>query len=173
MNQIIRDYGTIISPTVAFLLGIITLQIKNWIDNKVQRKRIDESFEKAKEMLSRIQLPEYSMRAGKGGILGINAAQAMNLTNISRMYFLLSAAYKYLLSLENGINQSQNPSHINQYFYLVWRIEKLITELEIIRENSDVDMREWRELQRQIPELLEFINDDWFLFDNKKKLKRK
>lgn len=113
MNQIIRDYGTIISPTVAFLLGIVTLQIKNWIDNKVQRRRTDESFEKAKEMLSRIQLPEYSKGASKSRIVGFNAAQARNLTNISRMYFLLSATYKYLLSLENDINQSQNPSHIN------------------------------------------------------------
>lgn len=173
MNQIIRDYGTIISPTVAFLLGIVTLQIKNWIDNKVQRRRTAESFEKAKEMLSRIQLPEYSKGASKSRIVGFNAAQARNLTNISRMYFLLSATYKYLLSLENDINRSQNLSHINQYFYLVWRIEKLIAELEIIREKSDVDMGEWCELQHQIPELLEFINDDWFLFNGKKKLKRK
>ena len=166
MALFIKDYGSIISPTIAFLLGIITVFIKNQIDSKSQRKQTEKSFEKAKEMLSKIRLPDYCegpKRKNPNDLM--HATMARNYTNIARMYFSLSAAYKYLSSLESDINKSNNLLVINQYFYLIWRIEKMIKELEMLRDHSnsvDIDASTWRGLQRKIPELLEFLNEDWF-----------
>lgn len=167
ISQFVKDYGSIISPTIAFILGIAAVLIKYGIDNIVQKRRTKKSFMKAKEMLSKIQLPDYCEGPKKKSPHElIHATMARNLTNISRLYFSLSATYKYMQSLEKDINQSKNLLIINQYFYLVWRIENMITEIETIRESSDVDASTWHNLQREIPELLEFLNDDWFSLKN-------
>lgn len=91
---------------------------------------------------------------------------ARNLTDISRMYFSLTATYQYFKSLDVYINRSNNLLIINQYFYLVWRIEKLIKNLEDIRKQSDIEESTWRGLQHEIPELLEFIENDWFALND-------
>lgn len=57
--QFIKDYGSVISPTIAFILGIIAILIKYVLDDRLQKRQTMKSFKKAKEMLSKIQLPEY------------------------------------------------------------------------------------------------------------------
>lgn len=167
ISQFIKDYGSIISPTIAFVLGIVAVLIKYGIDNIVQKRRTKKSFIKAKEMLAKIHLPDYCEGPNKKSPHEfMHATMARNLSNISRLYFSLSATYKYLQSLEKDINQSKNLLIINQYFYLVWRVENMITEIKAIRESSDVDASTWHSLQKEIPELLEFLNDDWFSLKN-------
>lgn len=167
ISQFIKDYGSIISPTIAFILGIVAVLIKYGIDNIVQKRRTKKSFIKAKKMLAKIHLPDYCEGPNKKSPHEfMHATMARNLSNISRLYFSLSATYKYLQSLEKDINQSKNLLIINQYFYLVWRVENMITEIEAIRESSDIDASTWYSLQKEIPELLEFLNDDWFSLKN-------
>ena len=59
ISQFIKDYGSFISPTIAFVLGIVAVLIKYGIDNIVQKRRTKKSFIKAKEMLAKIHLPDY------------------------------------------------------------------------------------------------------------------
>lgn len=163
--QFIKDYGSVISPTIAFILGIIAILIKYVLDNRLQKRQTMKSFKKAKEMLSKIQLPEYRKGPETTDCL-MHATMARNLTGISRMYFSLTATYQYFKSLDVYINRSNNLLIINQYFYLVWRIEKLIKNLEDIRKQSDIEESTWRGLQHEIPELLEFIENDWFALND-------
>lgn len=167
MAQFIKDYGSILSPTIAFVLGIFTMLLKYYLDSKIQKKQTYDSFEKAKEMLSKIRLPDYCEGSNIDASCKIfSAATARNLTNISRMYFSVSATYQYLLSLESEINKSKNLLIINQYFYLVWRVKNFVQQLKSIRDSQKISASEWYALQNEIPELLNFLHDDWFAMEN-------
>ena len=164
MCEFIKVYGIIISPLVAIILGIIAVFIKTWIDNVNSIKQTIKSYNNVKSMLNNIKLPKYSSspRSSISDEIFIDAFTARNLTNISRMYFSIIAAYNYLLSLNNDINKSGNLLIINQYYYLSWRLKKLIDSLEAIRNNKRINVETWNELNKEIPGILNFLEEDWF-----------
>jgi len=110
MAQMIKDYGSLISPTLAFILGIIAVLIKIKLDNGVQKKHTAKYFNKSIDMLSKIELPEFEENPiplnerNDGGIF--HASMARKLTDLSRMRFSLSSVYKYLQNLESDVTKS-------------------------------------------------------------------
>jgi len=67
---------------------------------------------------------------------------------------------------------------INQYFYLIERIPKITIQIDEVKskleddiheiQNKNPAISEWRHLQNELPQLLDFLKDDWFSLSEKK-----
>jgi len=62
MTQFFKDYGALVSPTIAFLLGIIAVALKYKLDNRTRKTHTTKCFRKAVSILAKIDLSEYKER---------------------------------------------------------------------------------------------------------------
>lgn len=140
MVELIKVYGLIISPIFAFVLGVLTILIKEWFDDFSRKKKTIKSFKKVKLMLKRINLREYEHplphNKDREKQRFLDSPTARNMTHFSRYYFHVSAANMFLKSLKDEISKLNNLDLINEYFYLDWRLNLLITKIEEIRDND-------------------------------------
>lgn len=159
MEEFIKAYGSVLSPTIAFVLGIAAVYLKIGIERKMDKKRAYTSFGTLIAMLSKVTLPPYSQPITKGHP---DAGTLRNITHLSRLYFGLSSINAYLEKITTEIRDHGDALMIHQAYYLGWRLEKFIKTIDDMRVLNYISEEQYGSVQRDLPELLLYLDEDWF-----------
>jgi len=168
MGQFIKEFGTILAPVIAFLLGVVALYANMRFVEHREKKQAEKSFEKAKEMLARATLPPFEERKYNrdelsiGDALLLHASDARNMTYLARLYFQLSATQLFFANIKDGVIKTNNLLLIYQYFYLTWRLNKLVSEVESAREERILQRQTYSDLRSDLLTILEVPGGNLF-----------
>ena len=87
---------------------------------------------------------------------------------------MLLSVYRFLSNFESDITKDDDLVLISKYYYIVERIPNIVKQIDTVREKlktekyetHDLDLArsEWTQLHRELPELLELLNDQWFVY---------
>jgi hypothetical protein len=164
VEEIFKDYGSAIGPTVAFLLGIFALFIKNKVDICMERCRTLKKFRLLKELINESS-PPSKYHPQKSDIGLIHADQARNITNIARFYNRLLTTRILIDNLEEDIFRHGEKSDIQQFNNIKWWHNILLKDIEKIRESSELDMNTFRELSQNYQLMKDACDNADQLFD--------
>ena len=146
MEQFIKDFGTILAPIIAFLLGVVALYANVRFVEHREKKQAEKSFKKAKMMLATATLPpfeksihkrdECSIGDEQNKTIFLHASDARNMTYLAGLYFQLSATQLFFAHIKDGVIKTNNSLLIYQYFYITWRLDRLVFQIRSAREEK-------------------------------------
>lgn len=99
---------------------------------------------------------------------------SLRFNELKRMEVMLLSVYRFLSNFESDITKDDDLVLISKYYYIVERIPNIVKQIDTVREKlktekyetHDLDLArsEWTQLHRELPELLELLNDQWFVY---------
>lgn len=130
MERLFAKYGTAIGPTVAFILGVVALFIKNGLEDRFKRVQITKRFEEPKRLIERCSPPRtFHPREAPNGL---HADKARNIANLARFYNRIIAKRTLIEVLEKNIYEYADLTSIRQFNNIRWRHAILVSEVEQI-----------------------------------------
>lgn len=139
MQQLFASYGPAIGPTLAFILGIIALFIRDALDSRKQTRRMKRRFRLLVSLIEESPPPErFHPRVSEGGFM--HADEARNMTNLTRFYNRLTATKSLLRAVEDEVFRFGSTSEIRNYNHVRWLHEILLESVEDARQSGRVDL---------------------------------
>ena len=164
MQEVFKDYGAAIGPTLAFCLGVVALFIKNMIDNYLSRKRVRSEFYKLSQLVRESSPPNsFHPQKSESGLM--HADQARNLTNIARFYNRLLGVAPLIEHLEEDIYKFGSTSEIRTFNNLKWWFSIALREVEALREKRDVGHQDIVDINQHYESMLDALNNPNQLYD--------
>ena len=134
MKNVLKDYGSLIGPALAFILGVMAIYIKFYTDRQLEnwksRKKLKKLFKLIKE--SKPPLKYYPNKSSNF----IHADQARNLTNHSIFYKKIKVINYYINNIEEDILTNGSLIEIQQFTDLQFVISYMNRDIETFRNGS-------------------------------------
>jgi len=138
MKEFLKDYGTLIGPTLAFGLGVLAIFIKFWSDRQLESWKSKKKMKKLIKLILESKPPKkYYPLKSKDGFL--HADQARNLTNLSIFYKRIEIVKSFIDSIEEDILTNCNVSKIQQFQDLKFIASYLFRDIEKHRNDNKHD----------------------------------
>lgn len=133
MSVFLKDYGVLIGPVFAFVLGVIAIYIKFYSDRQI------ESWKSRKKLRKLVQLikkspPPSKYYPQKSTIGFFHADQARNLTNISIFHKRVAVINSFIETIENDVLTNCAVLEIQQFHHLKFIISYTLRNMEDLQE---------------------------------------
>jgi hypothetical protein len=125
MSNWLREYGGAIGPGLAFLLGLITLFVKDRIEHRLRRTRASHLFEQFKKFALAHDPPEWIPVPTEDGHPKGDANRRNHL-RFKDYYFRLLAARSFMDANEKTIAESATLAMLQEFYEFKWRFVQLV-----------------------------------------------
>ena len=134
MKDFLKDYGTLIGPTFAFILGVIAIYIKFYSDRQLDKWKSKRKLTKLIALIRDSKPPsKYYPKKSKDGFL--HADQARNLTNASIFLKKVKVLNSFIDTVENDILTNCTVLEIQQFTDIKFIVAYLSADIEKFRNN--------------------------------------
>lgn len=117
MKDFLKDYGTLIGPSLAFMLGILAIYIKYLVDHKIEKTKSKRKLDALiKLIIESKPPPKFYPEVSKEGF--IHTDQARNLTNISIFLRKITLVLVVIEKIENDVLINCSIPKIQQFNYI-------------------------------------------------------
>jgi hypothetical protein len=129
MAELLKDYGSAIGPTLAFILGLLALYGKYRFDQVSAGWNVTRRIEHLKNLVAKVvPPPEYFPQSADGVLL--HADEARNLTNLARFYAHLLALKPVVEAVGKLVADSGSEEQVIRFHSAKWWFDILITTVE-------------------------------------------
>ncbi|WP_421978906.1 hypothetical protein [Roseivirga seohaensis] len=149
MKEFLKDYGTLIGPTLAFSLGVIALLIKFHFDKQFDKWKANRQVKKLFELIKESQPPnKYFPKKSDDNFL--HADEARNLTNLSIFLKKMEVIESFILKIEGAVLANCSNLKIQQVTDLKFISKYSIKYLNDIKKNKNEPNRKMDELDYNV-----------------------
>ncbi len=135
LSDILKDYGSAIGPTLAFVLGVLALFIKYKVDQFTAFRSLRKRLLYLQKMVVSCAPPStFHPKQSETGF--IHADEARNLSNIARFYSKLLALNSAFDSVEKAVIEHGNAEQILMFHNSKWWFKIIYNDIEKMR-NTD------------------------------------
>lgn len=120
----LKEYGSAIGPGVAFLLGLLTLFLKDVIERKLRRTRSRHLFKQFKKLALAYKPPELIPVPPEGGHATGDANRGNHLS-LRGYHYRLLAARAFLDANEKIIAEASTFELLQSFYEFKWRFIQL------------------------------------------------
>lgn len=114
LKEFLKDYGTLFGPLIAFILGVIAIYIKFYLDRKLDIWRSKKKLKKLIEIVLESKPPsKYYPQKGKS--FSLHADEARNLRNLAVFNNRLAVINSFISAVENDILTNCTVIQIQQF----------------------------------------------------------
>jgi hypothetical protein len=131
IKGILKDYGALIGPSVAFLFGVLAVCIKYLIDRRMDVWQANKKFRRLIIIIHKSAPPKKYYPGGSKN--DFHADQARNLTNLSIFKTRLNVLEMYIEKIENEVLLNCNIQQVQQFNQVRFIVSYLIKNVESYR----------------------------------------
>jgi hypothetical protein len=136
MKEYIKDYGSLIGPITAFLLGVLALYVKYSIDRKLDEWKSRKRLKKLFELIKHSAPPShYHPNKPKDGL--IHANEARNITNLSNFNHRLTVLSMFIEKIANDVMVHSTLGEVQQFHRIKWLVEGIKSRVEKMRGDTE------------------------------------
>lgn len=129
MSDVLKDYGSAIGPTLAFILGMLALYGKYRFDQVSAGWTVGRRIDHLRNLVGKVAPPpEYFPQSAGDGLL--HADEARNLTNLARFYAHLLALKPVVEAVGKSVVDSGSEDQVIRFHSAKWWFDVLITTVE-------------------------------------------
>ncbi len=155
MKTFLKDYGTLIGPSFAFILGVTAIYIKFYTDRQIESWRSGKKLKKLIELIKKSQPPlKYYSKKSSDGLL--HADQARNLTNLSIFQKRITVIKSFIETVENNILTDCSVLEIQQFQDLKFIISYIMRDIESSK--NSISSSDFNNIQKSYERLLVICN---------------
>lgn len=141
LTDFLKDYGSAIGPTLAFLLGIFALFIKYKIDQFTASRSLKRRLLHLQKIVLSCPPPDkFHPKKSESGLM--HADEARNMTNHSRFYSKLLALHSAFNSVEKTVLEYGTADQILMFHSSKWWFDILFKDVENKRKTKGYRIHE-------------------------------
>lgn len=125
MSNWLREYGAAIGPGLAFLLGLITLFVKDRVEHRLRRNRASHLLGQFKKFALAHDIPKWSPVPDEGGYATAEA-QGGNRSRFKYYYYHLEAARSFMEANEKAVAEAATLDVLRVFYDFKWRFVRLV-----------------------------------------------
>lgn len=130
MREFLRDYGAAIGPTLAFVVAVAMLWVKDAFERRAARRKAERRIRKIAELLRDSPPPTFRSPASASDCMN---AMLENAVAFSRFYDRMAAVEGALKSAEVPIHEDAPVELIMRYHRLKQALDDMLHEREFVR----------------------------------------
>ncbi|WP_313579562.1 hypothetical protein [Chishuiella sp.] len=127
MREILKNYGALIGPFLAFTLGILAIYIKWNVDKQIDKSKSKAKLKKLIKIIKETKPPKTYFENKSENF--IHADEARNLTNLSIYKLKFNMIIAFVNTIENEVLANCDNGQIKQFYELKFISEYSLEEI--------------------------------------------
>lgn len=154
----LREYGPALGPALAFFFGLLTLFLKDTIEERSRRRKSERLIEQFKRFALAYDPPKWIAPTANDDYAKADAGRG-NAQALGRYHTHLLAAAAFITANEQTIVDSASLHAIKELYHFKWHFERLLNVAKMRAESGLCDEFVFEELRAYHDTLQDYATD--------------